>query len=56
MYYNFVKIHSTLIVIPAIAAKTTHRLWEIGDIVKLLEANEADNAPTKRGLYKKGKS
>lgn len=37
MYYNFVRIHKTLRVTPAMAAGVTDRLWEIGDIVKVLE-------------------
>jgi 3-methyladenine DNA glycosylase/8-oxoguanine DNA glycosylase len=40
MYYNFVRIHKTLRTTPAIAAKVTKRLWEIGDIVDVLEAWE----------------
>ena len=35
MYYNFVRIHQTLKVTPAMAAGVTDRLWEISDIVKL---------------------
>jgi IS1 family transposase len=42
MYYNFVRIHKTLRVTPAMAAGVTDRLWEIGDIVKVLEAWEAE--------------
>ena len=42
MYYNFVRIHQTLKVTPAMAAGVTDRLWEISDIVALLEAKEAD--------------
>jgi hypothetical protein len=38
MYYNFVRIHKTLRTTPAMAAKVTERLWEIGDIVDVLEA------------------
>jgi IS1 family transposase len=41
MYYNFVRIHETLRTTPAMAAKVTERLWEIGDIVDVLEAWEA---------------
>lgn len=41
MYYNFVRIHKTLRTTPAMAAKETKRLWEIGDIVDLLEAWES---------------
>jgi IS1 family transposase len=44
MYYNFVRIHKTLKVTPAMAAKVTERLWEMGDIVDVLEAWEAANA------------
>ena len=51
MYYNFVRIHQTLRVTPAMAAGVTDRLWEIGDIVKLVE--DAEPAPKKRGPYKK---
>ena len=51
-YYNFVRIHSTLKVTPAMEAGVTDRLWEIGDIVDLLEAAEAEKSP-KRGPYKK---
>jgi 3-methyladenine DNA glycosylase/8-oxoguanine DNA glycosylase len=40
MYYNFVRIHKTLRTTPAMAAKVTKRLWEIGDIVDVLEAWE----------------
>ena len=37
MYYNFVRIHKTLKVTPAIAAGVTDKLWEIGDVVAMLE-------------------
>jgi IS1 family transposase len=40
MYYNFVKIHGTLRTTPAMAAGVTNHLWEIGDIVDVLEAWE----------------
>ena len=40
MHYNFVRIHSTLRVIPAMEAGVTNRLWGIEDIVGLLEAEE----------------
>ena|SRR5258708_914500 len=40
MYYNFVRIHKTLRTTPAMAAKVTKRLWEIGDVVDVLEAWE----------------
>lgn len=43
MYYNFVRIHKTLRVTPAMAAGVTKRLWEMSDIVEMLEAWEATN-------------
>jgi len=39
-YYNFVRIHKTLKVSPAMAAGVTDRLWEMSDVVELLEAWE----------------
>lgn len=52
MYYNFVRIHKTLRVTPAMAAGVADKLWEIGDIVALIEKAES-RLPTKRGPYKK---
>ena len=40
--YNFIRIHSTLRVTPAMAAGVTNRLWEVADVVALLEAEERD--------------
>ncbi len=40
MYYNFVRIHQTLKVTPAMAAGVTKRLWEMTDVVDVLEAFE----------------
>ncbi len=40
MHYNFVKIHSTLRTTPAQATGVTDRLWEIEDLVGLLEDSE----------------
>lgn len=51
MYYNFVRIHSKLRVNPAMAAGITDRLWEIGDIVALI--NVAADKASKRGPYRK---
>ncbi len=36
-YYNFVRIHKTLRVTPAMAANVTDRLWEIGDMIDCLK-------------------
>jgi hypothetical protein len=46
MFYNFVRIHQTLRVTPAMAAGISASVWEIADIVKLVEAaeNEMDNS------------
>ena len=41
MYYNFVRIHQTLRVTPAMAAGVTDTLWEIEDVVKMVEDWEA---------------
>jgi IS1 family transposase len=40
MFYNFVRVHQTLKVSPAMAAGVTDRLWEISDLVKVLESWE----------------
>jgi IS1 family transposase len=38
--YNFIKIHHTLRVTPAMAAGVTNRLWEVADLVALWETEE----------------
>ena len=43
LYYNFVRIHKTLKTTPAMAAGVTDRLWEVSDMVRILEAWEASN-------------
>lgn len=53
MYYNFVRIHSKLRMTPAMAAGVSDRLWEVSDIVALVEAAETKAAPKIRGSYKK---
>lgn len=42
MFYNFVRIHKTLRVTPAMAAGVTDRLWEIADLVRITDAYEAN--------------
>jgi hypothetical protein len=37
MYYNFVRIHQTLRVTPAMEAGITDRLWTMEDIAKLAQ-------------------
>jgi hypothetical protein len=41
MYYNFVRIHAMLRCTPAMAAGVTTKLWELSDMVKVLEDWEA---------------
>ena len=40
MYYNFVRIHRTLKVTPAMEAGVTSKLWNLEDIVRLIEERE----------------
>ncbi len=49
MHYNFVRIHKSLKVTPAMEAGISKTLWEISDIVALIP----EEAPKKRGNYKK---
>jgi len=42
--YNFIKSHPTLRVSPAMAAGVTTRLFEVPDLVALLEAAESQKA------------
>lgn len=51
MYYNYCRIHKSLRMTPAMAAGVVVRLWDVQDIVALVEA--AEPAPKKRGPYKK---
>ncbi len=43
LYYNFVRVHKTLRTTPAMAAGITKRLWEMSDVVNVLEAWENVN-------------
>jgi hypothetical protein len=38
--YNFIKIHRTVRVTPVMAVGVTDRLWEVSDLVALIEAEE----------------
>jgi hypothetical protein len=44
MHYNFVRIHQTLKVSPAMAAGVTSKLWEMSDMVKVIEDWESARA------------
>ena len=48
------RIHKTLRTTPAMAAGVTGRLWEMEDIVALIDASAPE--PKKRGPYKKRNS
>ena len=37
MHYNFVRIHQTLRVTPAMAAGVSDHLWELGELVALVK-------------------
>jgi hypothetical protein len=50
VFYNFVRLHKTLRMTPAMAAGISDRLWSMQDIVALVDAREAE--PKKRGHYK----
>ena len=51
LFYNFVRIHSTLRVTPAMAAGIADRLWSVEDIVALIDARKP--AIKARGPYNK---
>ena len=51
MFYNFVRIHKTLKVTPAMAAGVSATLWTMEDIAAKIEVRTAK--PAKRGSYKK---
>lgn len=51
MFYNFTRIHSTLRVSPAMAAGVSDRLWDMSDIVALIDARE--EAPKRPATYRK---
>jgi len=54
MFYNFCRIHKSLRITPAMAAGVTSKLWEIEDILNVLDAYLPK--PGKRGPYKKRNS
>jgi hypothetical protein len=55
VWYNFIRIHKTLRVSPAMAAGISDRLWSMEDVAALVEA--ADGPAKKRGAYRtKGKA
>jgi IS1 family transposase len=52
LWYNFVRVHKTLRMSPAMAAGIETRLWSMEDVARLCEPQ----APAKRGTYKPRRS
>ena len=40
VFYNWTKIHKTLRTTPAMAAGLTERVWDMADVVALIEESE----------------
>jgi len=51
MYYNFVRLHQTLRVSPAMAAGVTDRLWEMVDVVDVLDAFKAKRKRVAKPIF-----
>jgi hypothetical protein len=49
MHYNFVRIHQTLRVTPAMAAGVTDTLWSLDDMVRIVDEWEANQAMEQAG-------
>ena len=54
VHYNFVRIHKTLKVTPAMAAGVSSRLWEMKDIVSIIEEYVKKKEITLRDYLKSG--
>lgn len=52
MYYNFIRIHQTLRVTPAMAAGVTNRVWEIADIIQLIDERAGRTKAEKLEAYR----
>ena len=44
MHYNFARIHQTLRVTPAMEARVSNHVWDIEEIVALMDAREKNAA------------
>lgn len=51
VWYNFIKMHKTLKMTPAMAAGVSQTLWSMGDLCEKMDA--VAPKPGKRGPYKK---
>lgn len=54
VWRNFVKMHKTLRITPAMAAGLSDRLWSMEDVVKLIEEREAARKPMGIGYLEVG--
>ena len=52
MHYNFVRIHGTLRVTPAMEAGVTDRLWSLEDMVGVVDEREAAQKAQKAENFK----
>lgn len=50
-HYNFVRIHQSLRVTPAMEARVTDRLWEMDDLVRMVDQRRP--RPGRRGPYRR---
>lgn len=50
VWYNFICVHKTLRMSPAIAAGVSDKLWSMDDLVALMD--EAAPKPRPRGAYR----
>jgi hypothetical protein len=51
MFYNFVRVHSTLRMSPAMAAGITDRLWDMTDIIAIIDMRA--EPPKRPATYRK---
>src|SRR5215469_275698 len=51
VWYNFIKMHKTLKMTPALAAGVADRLWSMEDVVVLIDARS--DAPQRPATYRK---
>ena len=51
MFYNFVRIHSTLRTSPVMAAGIADRLWDMTEILAIMDMREAP--PKRPATYRK---
>jgi IS1 family transposase len=51
MYYNFVRLHQTLKVTPAMAAGVTDKLWKMTDIVDVIDSFETKGQRGRKPIF-----